>query len=91
MNPKKLEKLEKTLGADTIAEISAKSADDLKSLIVAAESAINQAVDELEANPHYQELKENLKALTAGLREVKKRQKAIIDYSLLSLETKNQE
>jgi hypothetical protein len=82
MNDKKLDKIEKILGVDTIQELNALSPEDLKTAIVNANQAIKQAVEELEGNPVYQEIKENLKALSAGLKEVKKRQNSIIQYSL---------
>lgn len=82
LSDSKLTKIERNLGKDTLAELEALSPDDLKTRIVAANSAIKQAVDELEANPQYTEIKENLKALSSGMREVKKRQNDIIQYSL---------
>lgn len=88
MTDKKLEKIEKALGQETINELVAKTADDLKTAIVGANQAIKQAQEELEANPAYQELKENLKALSAGLKDAKKRQNAIIQYSLHLTEKK---
>lgn len=88
MNDKKLQKIEKLLGLDTINELNANSSEALKNSVIVAEQAINQAVNELEANPAFQELKENLKALSQGLREVKARQNAIIQYCLHRLEDK---
>lgn len=85
---KKLEKIEKALGTETIQELNNLSVEELKTKIVSANSAIKQALDELEANPNYQELKESLKALSAGLKDVKKRQNSIIQYSLHLTEEK---
>lgn len=78
----KLLKIEKSLGKETISELGTLSEVDLKNKVVQAASAIKEAQEELEANPAYQELKENLKALSSGLREVKARQNSVIAYSL---------
>jgi xanthine dehydrogenase molybdopterin-binding subunit B len=86
LSDKKLEKIVKTLGSDTIEELNAVYPNELPNKIVAAESAIKQAIEELEASSSYQRLKEDLKALSQGLREVKKRQNAIIQYALHRLE-----
>jgi TorA maturation chaperone TorD len=83
---KKLNKLKKLLGEDTMAEIEAMSPQELKNRIVVAEQSVQTALDELEANEEYQELKENMKAVRAGLNDVKKRQNAIIDYCLDNLQ-----
>lgn len=88
MIDKKLKYLFKVLGKETIDELSSKSIEELKTSIVIANQAIKQTYEELEANPVYQELKESLKALAAGFREVKKRQNAIIQYSLHLTEEK---
>lgn len=85
---KKLNKIEKILAPDQIAEFSAMSADLLTSRITASELAIKKAVDELESNPKYQDLKESLKDVSAGLRDVKKHQRAIIDYCTHLIEDK---
>jgi beta-phosphoglucomutase-like phosphatase (HAD superfamily) len=78
----KLEKIEKVLGKETSDELMSFSPDQLKARIISAETAMKQAIEELEANPKYQELKESLKALSSGLRDVKKRQNAVIQYAL---------
>lgn len=82
MTDKKLEKIEKALGSEFIQELNAKSTEELKNTIVAANQAIKQTIEELEANPVYLELREQLKALSSGLKDVKKRQNSIIQYSL---------
>lgn len=82
----KLSKIEKVLGPETAIELQSLSKEALKDRLVGAESSIKQAIQELEANPKYEETKENLKALSQGLREVKKRQNAIIQYALSLLE-----
>lgn len=85
---KNLDKIEKLLGHDTVLELQSYDVEGLNTQVVNAESAMKQAVDELQANPQYQELKEGLKAITAGLKEVNKRQRAKIAYCLYLLEGK---
>jgi DNA polymerase III delta prime subunit len=88
MNPKKLEKIEKALGVETVRELEALNSEELKAKLVVAEQAIKGAIDELEANEEYQDLKESVKAMQAGMRDVKKRQNAIIQLSLHLMESK---
>lgn len=88
LNDKKLAKIEKVLGKETMAHLESCPVDVLKDTVCTAEHAINEAIRELESNPKYQEIKESLKALSEGMREVKKRQNAIIQYSLSLLEDK---
>lgn len=90
MSDKKLEKIEKLLGEDKIGFLNNASNEDLKASITNAAQSIKATQEELEANPVYQDLKENLKAASEGLREVKKRQNAIIQYSLHVLEGKSE-
>lgn len=87
LSEKKLSRFQKILG-ETIQELDAQDTDALKQSIVRADQSIKQASDELEANPKFQELKESLKAVSEGLREVKKRQNAIVQYSLHLIEEK---
>lgn len=88
LSDKKLARIEKTLGKESMADLEAMAVDVLKDTLVNAEHSINDAVRELEANPKFQELKESIKALSEGLRDVKKRQTAIIQYALSLLEDK---
>jgi len=88
LSDKKLDKIEKALGKETMADLESLSEELLKDHTVVAEFSIKNAIAELEANLKYQELKESLKALSAGLREVKKRQNSIIQYCLSLLEDK---
>lgn len=88
LSDKKLNRIEKALGKEMMGELEALPVEVLKDTLVNAEHAINEAVRELEANPKFQELKDSLKAISEGLREVKKRQTAIIQYSLSLLEDK---
>lgn len=86
LSEKRLAKIEKALGQDKMIELERNSVDQMRDAIVDSEYAIREAINELEANPKYLELKESLKALSEGLREVKKRQNAIIQYCLSILE-----
>ena len=89
MDDKRLEKLEKILGLETVKELEALTVrSDLEDKIVVANQSMQLAEDELEANPKYQELKESLKALNAGKREVDKRQRAIIKFCLHLIESR---
>lgn len=88
MNAKKLEKVVKILGQDTVTNLETTSVEGLKAQIVASEQAMETVQNELEANPQYQELKESLKALCEGKKEVNKRQKAIISFCLHLLDEK---
>lgn len=87
LSEKKLKKIDKELG-ETIKELDALNLDALDQRIVGANQSIKQVTDELEANPKFQELKQNLKDISEGLKEVKKRQNAIIQYSLHRIEEK---
>lgn len=91
LSDKKLVKIEKVLGKEIMGELEALAVENLKNRIVSAEQAMHAASSELEANPKFQELKESLKALSEGLSEVKRHQKAIIQYSLSLLEDKGAE
>ncbi len=82
LSDKKLARIERLLGKDAIALLETASPEDLESLIYASCAAIKEATDQLEANPKYQELKESIKACSAGLREVKALQNAKIQYAL---------
>lgn len=86
MSKDKMTKLEMILGLDTVHEFADLAIDQVKNKIVTAERAIKKATDELNANEHYLELKESTKAMSASLRDVKKRQNAIIQYALVLLE-----
>jgi len=90
LSDKLFAKIEKILGKETMSELEALDVSMLKDHIVASEHAIMEAQRELEANPKYQEIKESLKALSEGLRDVKKRQNAMIRYNLSLLEDKGE-
>lgn len=79
---KKLEKAYESLGLETVKELEAAAPDALKKRIVDANEAMRTALDELEGNEHYLAAKQSIKDLSAGRRELDKRQKAIILISL---------
>lgn len=88
LTDKRYKKIAKILGADTISDLESLPVDVLKDTLVSAEHSIMEAIRELEANPKYSELKESIKALSSGLKEVKARQNSIIQYTLSLLEDK---
>lgn len=90
LSDKKLEKIERALDKDTIEEINASDQTGIDAIIRSATIAIQAAQEELEANPKYQELKESLKACSEGLREVKKRQNAKIQYAAHILDSRGE-
>jgi len=71
-----------TLDNDTRDELMTLTPVELKQRIYLSNKAMQEVQEELEANPEYQALKENLKALSSGKREVFARQRAIIKYAL---------
>ena len=90
MTHSKVEKLEKALGLETVQEMTSASVDELKNRIVQGEQAMVAAKAELEANMAYQELKASIKALSGGLRDLNKRQRAVIQYAIHLMESKGQ-
>lgn len=86
----KLDKIVKQLGEDTCSDLHSLSVAQLNARIALAEHAMVEAQEELLANPKYIELKENLKAITAGKRELNSRQRAIIAFCLHLLMGKGQ-
>lgn len=82
---KRLSKAMESLGSETIKEMEAMSPDALKGAIVQADRAMSEVAAELESNPKFESLKEDLKSLTAGKREVDRRQKSIIQVALFLL------
>jgi uncharacterized small protein (DUF1192 family) len=90
LSSKKHERIEKALGTEVLVDLEALSLEDLKSRIAQADGSIKSTQDELEANPKYEELKESLKALSEGLREVRKRQNAVVTYCLHLIEEKGE-
>lgn len=86
----KFEKALKNLDVETVKELEALDEQELKKRIVDANQSMQQVADELEANEEYQELKESIKAMTAGVKEVNKRQNSIITVCLAQLSSKGQ-
>jgi hypothetical protein len=78
----------KVLGAETVQSLEEKSVEALKEGIVVSEASMKQMKEELEANEEYKGLKERLKDVSSGTREVNKRQKSIIQFSLSLLAEK---
>ena len=84
--PKKYYDVLKT--SQTMQDLDAMDEDGLRNSIVESENVLEQTAREIEANPDISKLKEDLKALTEGYREVKKFQTAKIKYALHVLEQK---
>lgn len=81
-------KIIKELGKQTVDGMASLTEADLREAVVASGHAIKTAKAELEANPKYQQVKELVNDLRAGMSAVKKRQGAIIQYALHLLEEK---
>jgi len=79
----KMKKLESILPEEMRNGLAQGQIDELKNTIVQCLGNIKQAKDELEENEQYQDLKESLKALSEGFREVKKFQNAKIEYCMV--------
>ncbi len=90
LNDKKFARIEKVLGKDKLAELEALDNEGLKSAVTGADMSVKQALDQLEANPKYQEIKESLKALREGVTELRKHQGALVTYALHLIEEKGQ-
>lgn len=88
INSRKLEKIEKLLGSEIVSDINSLSSEALDAQIVTSSASIKAAEEELEANEEFQQLKESVKAMGAGMREVRKFQNAKIQLSLHLLESK---
>ncbi len=76
-----LEKIAKKIGPDgeeVVRELEAMDLPDLNKRIAQANQAISDVKAELDENQEYTSAKEVTKLLGSGLREVKKRQNAII-------------
>jgi hypothetical protein len=86
LSDKKLEKIEKILGADRMASLESGQVEELQVTISKAAGAIKEAQDELEANPKYQELKVLFKDVCQSMKDVRKFQNAVIQYCLSLIE-----
>jgi len=76
-----MQKLAKKIGTDgeaVIAELEAMQVPDLNKRIAQANQAIVKTKSELDDNEDYTKAKGDVKLLSSGLREVKKRQNTII-------------
>ncbi len=90
MNMDKLSKLQASLGKDTVKELEEMSPDALRQRLTGAHKAIKEAREELDKSPEYSEAKENVKALSQGFRDLKKRQCSVSDYCLHLLAEKGE-
>jgi len=86
----KLQTALKNLDIETVKEMEAMDSPELKKRVVEANQAMQQVSDELESNEAYQGLKESIKAVTAGKKEVDKRQKSVIAVCLAQLADKGE-
>lgn len=80
-----MEKLQKKIGPDgeeVVRELEAMSVEELNKRIAQANQAISTTKSELDGNENYVKAKEDAKLLSSGLREVKKRQNAIIEIAV---------
>lgn len=67
---------------DILAELQALDGEGLKGRVTSSSQAIHDAEQELNQNEAYLRAKEDAKLLSAGLRDVRKRQKAVIKTCL---------
>lgn len=85
---KLIEKAIKLLGVEQTNEVRSLSEEHLRNLIVSATREISDAKAELEANPKYQELVEQKKAISGGFSELKKLLNTKIQLAINSLNEK---
>ncbi len=78
----KLEKIVKILSANVVEEMDAMSAESLEKQVCASEQAISDAEDELDANPKYEAAKQAVSDISAGMKDVRKYQRAKIAYAI---------
>jgi predicted translin family RNA/ssDNA-binding protein len=79
------QKIAKAIGPDAediLKELEAADTEELNKRIAQASQAISDTKEELNQNPEYVQAKEDVKLLSSGLSEVKKRQNAIIKVCL---------
>lgn len=80
-----LQKIAKKIGddgEDVLRELEAADTEELNKRIAQSSQAIHDTVAELNKNTEYAAAKNDVKLLSSGLREVKKRQNAIIKICL---------
>ena len=85
---KLLEKAIKVLGVEQANEIRSLSEEQLRNLIVNSTREISEAKAELEANPKYQEVVEQKKALSGGYSDLKKLLTVKVQLAINSLQEK---
>lgn len=90
LSDKKRDQIESLLGKETVEELQTMQPEQLKHRLTQAQQAIKQAQEELEANAKYQEAKEDIRHLSGGLKDVKKRQNAISTLVLELLEERGE-
>jgi hypothetical protein len=69
-------------GEDVLRELEAADTEELNKRVAQASQSIHDATSELNKNVEYTQAKEDVKLLSSGLKEVKKRQNAIIKICL---------
>lgn len=87
----KLDKILKKLDKATIEEMDAMDEPKIKNLIAVSEESIARATRERDGNDKYRSAKLAVKDLSEGLKDVKKRQNAKIQYALRCLRALNGE
>jgi hypothetical protein len=79
------EKIAKAIGPDAeemLRELEAADVEELNKRVAQASQAISDTKEELNQNAAYVQAKDDVKVLSEGFREVKKRQNAIIKVCL---------
>ena len=80
-----MEELAKAIGDDgleVLKELEGFDVEALNQRIAQANHAISETESELKENPEYCQAKDDVKLLSSGLREVKKRQRSVIKVCL---------
>jgi len=80
-----MQKLAKKIGPDgedVLRELEAADTEELNKRVAQASQAISDTKEELNKNAEYVQVKEDIKLLSSGFREVKQRQNAIIKVCL---------
>lgn len=80
-----MQKLAKKIGPDgedVVRELEAMTVENLNKRVAQANQAISDTKAELDENQKYVQAKEDVKLLSSGFREVKKRQNAIITVAI---------
>lgn len=79
------QKIAKAIGSDAedvLRELEAADTEELNKRVAQASQAISDTKEELNKNLEYVQAKDDVKLLSSGFREVKKRQNAIIKVCL---------